>query len=270
MKAWAATVRGSQEIVSPSFVASEIFPKDPCFEHFFPFELKKSSKLLITKRFEFDPTSLSLLKARLSVWSRGPTRMEVTKAVIWKAAVKTASFLRPFSPESPYSLFSTVNLRKRASPPLPDNSIGNIIIPASALCFPESQPDLPTLMGELRESIAKLNVDYINSLKGKNGHETVKQIIEGVCQVAELGDCLFASSVLNCGLYELDFGWGKPLWFHFIDIGNANFVALSDTLNGGVQATITLSNEEMEIFERDQELLSYATVNPSPLPFLKH
>lgn len=46
-------------------------------------------------------------------------------------------------------------------------------------------------------------------------------------------------------------------------------MVLMDMLKGGgVEAIVTLSRDEMEIFERDTELLSYATVGPSPLQFL--
>ncbi|GJU76100.1 RNA-directed DNA polymerase, eukaryota, reverse transcriptase zinc-binding domain protein [Tanacetum coccineum] len=195
-----------------------------------------------------------------------PTRMEATTAVIWKAAAKAASTVRSFSPQSPYTLLPVVNLRKRASPRLPSESFGNLIFAAGAICLPERQPDLPTLMGELRESIAKLNTDYIESMKGEKGHKTFDSFLEYVNHLAEVtreGDCLFASSLLNTGIYELDFGWGKPIWFYVMNAGLCRLLHLNDTLKGGgVEAIVTLSPEEMEIFERDPELLSFVTANP--------
>lgn len=112
--------------------------------------------------------------------------MEATTAVIWKAVVKATTKVRPFGPQSPHSMSMAVNLRKRASPPLPSNSVGNLIDGAFAMCFPERQMDSPTLMGELRESIAKLNSDYIESMKGIKGHETFDGILRKTQQVEEM------------------------------------------------------------------------------------
>ncbi|KAJ0610620.1 putative vinorine synthase [Helianthus annuus] len=63
MKAWAAAARGSPETVSPSFVASEIFPHNPCLENSMPSKLL-ATKRGSTKRFVFDSTALALLKAQ--------------------------------------------------------------------------------------------------------------------------------------------------------------------------------------------------------------
>ena len=276
MRAWAEAARGAPQTISPSFVASKIFPGNPRLEYSVPSKLM-TSKNLTTKRFVFNSNALTLLKTQpvaCSSSSRAPTRMEATTAVIWKAAAKAASTVRSFSPQSPYALLSVVNFRKRASPPLPSDSFGNLIDAAGAICLPERQPDLPTLMGELRESIAKVNTDHIESMKGIKGHETFNNILKNLNHLAEVtreGDCLFSSSLLNSGMYELDFGWGKPIWFYVTNAGLCRFLHLNDVLKGGgVEAIVTLSPEEMEIFERDPELLSFATVNPSPLQFLNN
>jgi len=109
-------------------------------------------------------------------------------------------------------------------------------------------------------------------MKGEKGHDTFNEILRRVNQLTDVtreGDCIFSSSLLNSRMYELDFGWGKPVWFYSMNAGFARFVALNDTLKGGgVEAIVTLSPDEMEIFERDPELLSYAIVNPSPLRFV--
>ncbi|KAJ0610619.1 putative alcohol O-acetyltransferase [Helianthus annuus] len=129
------------------------------------------------------------------------------------------------------------------------------------------------MMGEVRESIARINSDHIESMKGVKGHETFNEILRRLNQLMNVtvdGNCLFASSLLNSRIYELDFGWGKPIWFYITNNGMARYMFLNDTLKGGgVEAIVTLSPEEMEIFEHDPELLSYATVNPSPLQFVR-
>ncbi|XP_076882771.1 epi-neemfruitin B 7-O-acetyltransferse L7AT-like [Bidens hawaiensis] len=275
MNAWAAAARGSPQIVSPSFVASKIFPTNPHLEYSVPSKLR-TTKRLSTKRFVFDSTALALLKAQpvaSASSANPPTRTEAISALIWKTAANAASKVRPFGPQSPHALLSMVNLRTRASPPFPKESIGNLVDAAGAICFPSEHLDLPTMMGEVRESIAKLNSDFIESLKGENGHETFNVILRKINQLADMigeGDFVFSTSLLNSGVYELDFGWGKPIWFYMMNAGFARFLTLNDTLKGGgVEAIVTLAPDEMEIFECDPELLSYAIVNPSPLVFIR-
>nr|XP_043611290.1 salutaridinol 7-O-acetyltransferase-like isoform X2 [Erigeron canadensis] len=200
MKAWAAAVKGEPETISPSFVASDVFPSDP--------------NLLLSHK-------------------------------------------------------PLVNIRKRSSPPLPENSIGNLFTPAVALCFPTSKPDLPTLIGELRDSIAKENSEKIESMKGENGLKMIKESFKHQMDaISETEYVMVTTSVLNMGIYDLDFGWGKPVWFYYINPSmTSRLLVLIDTPQGdvGVEAIVTLTSDEMEIFQCDTELLSYATLNPCPL-----
>ncbi|GJX86760.1 vinorine synthase-like protein [Tanacetum coccineum] len=103
---WAAAARGSPETLSPSFAAYEVFPNNPCLESMMPgSKLLITTKLLSTKRFLFNSTALARLKSEpvacsSSLTSRGPTRLEATSGVIWKAASKAASSIRRFGPET--------------------------------------------------------------------------------------------------------------------------------------------------------------------------
>ncbi|GJS67936.1 vinorine synthase-like protein [Tanacetum coccineum] len=121
MKAWAAVASGLSPL-PPSFVALKLFPTSPS-----SFKNSLPSKLLTTeirsiKRFVFDSKALASLKAqRVACTSSEPT------SLVWKAAAKAASSVRLFSPDYPHALGTMVNLRKRASPPLPKDSIGNIV-----------------------------------------------------------------------------------------------------------------------------------------------
>ncbi|XP_071690664.1 epi-neemfruitin B 7-O-acetyltransferse L7AT-like [Rutidosis leptorrhynchoides] len=278
MKAWAATAKGSPETISPSFEASKVFPNDPSQEDLLPIEPIRPSNFLSTKRFVFDPTALALLKKQAvgttSPLPRGPSRMEATTAVIWKAVAKAASTVKKLDPRSPHVLVIPVNIRKRASPAFTENSIGNFAMPVKANCFPGSKPNLSTLMGKLRESILTINSDYVESLKGEKGHETVNKMLKELkplTNTTKVVEHIACSCVLNSGIYDLDFGWGKPIWFCIHFQKRKNIVLLTDTpKGGGVEATVTLSRDEMEIVEGDNELLSYATVNPSPLRFLNN
>lgn len=59
---------------------------------------------------------------------------------------------------------------------------------------------------------------------------------------------------------------GKPVWFYYCNLQKlVNFISLCDTgAGGGIQAIVSLSEEDMPIFENDEELLVFASVNPAP------
>ena len=63
-----------------------------------------------------------------------------------------------------------------------------------------------------------------------------------------------------CGFprYDVDFGWGKPLWVGRFSLPHMNLITF--TIWDGIEAWINLKEEEMVKFERDKELLSYARI----------
>ncbi|XP_031270307.1 stemmadenine O-acetyltransferase-like [Pistacia vera] len=64
-------------------------------------------------------------------------------------------------------------------------------------------------------------------------------------------------------VYQVDFGWGRPEWVTTTSNGMKNSILLMDTRDGlGIEALVTLEEQDMAVFERDDELLSFATVNP--------
>ncbi|KAI7995141.1 BAHD acyltransferase [Camellia lanceoleosa] len=82
-------------------------------------------------------------------------------------------------------------------------------------------------------------------------------------------DYFSCTSVCNGGIYEADFGWRRPVW---VSLGGAedplvmNLIFLMDTGSGdGIEAWVSLSEEEMDVFESDLELLEFALLDPSPL-----
>ncbi|CAH8350720.1 unnamed protein product [Eruca vesicaria subsp. sativa] len=80
-------------------------------------------------------------------------------------------------------------------------------------------------------------------------------------------DLYSMSSWCRKPFYEVDFGWGTPAWVGSTSTyNNIAYVCLIDSKDGAsVEAWISLPEQDIPIFLRDQDLLSYAVLNPPVL-----
>ncbi|KAL0004437.1 hypothetical protein SO802_011998 [Lithocarpus litseifolius] len=66
------------------------------------------------------------------------------------------------------------------------------------------------------------------------------------------------TSLCRFPLYETDFGWGKPAWVTTVNMTFKNLISFFDTKSGdGIEAWITLKEEDMAKLETDGELIAY-------------
>lgn len=274
MKAWARTAQGSS-LAHPSFIASSLFPQN-C-------SLPKNSTLIlwpkmfnqikyVTKRFVFDASALARIKAKATSLSfvKNPSRIEALLGLIWKSAMAASKVRQGLQRHSVFSL--AVNLRRKSLLPLSEFSVGNLIWSAVAQCTPDvdaaGEEELCCLVGRLRDAVKKINSDFVQELQ--EFHKVTKCLKElGEVYSNEGVDYFSCTSMCNGGMYEANFGWGRPVW---VSLGGAedplvmNLIFLMDTKSGGgIEAWVSLSEEEMDVFERDPELLEFALLDPSPI-----
>ncbi|KAL7207301.1 hypothetical protein ACSBR1_029293 [Camellia fascicularis] len=184
-----------------------------------------------TRRFAFDASAIANLKAKAASNSvQNPTQVEAVSAFIWKCAMTASEETRGFT--RPSLLSHVVNLRRRTILPLMENSIGNLIWIASAHCKARyDELGLKGLVGQVREGISKINSDFIKKLQ--------------------------------------DFWLGKPIWVSGVGSTGSvflNLIILMETRSGeGIEAWVTLDEQEMAILQCDMELLTFASLDPSPL-----
>lgn len=101
------------------------------------------------------------------------------------------------------------------------------------------------------------------------GEEWPKLIMECMKETKQLfhGDDLAVyrySSWCRFPIYEADFGWGKPIWVTIGGCELKNSIIMMDTRSGdGIEAIVNLEKEDMDVFEKDLELLQFASLNPS-------
>ncbi|ESR40409.1 HXXXD-type acyl-transferase family protein [Citrus sinensis] len=275
LMSWAARAGkniGEDTSICPNYEISSLFPQN---DHTYPREataFSKSGKFVV-RRFVFDAQAIANLKAKATTSStslQNPSRVEVVTALISKRIM--AAFKAKSGSYKPNLLTRVLNLRPLVRPPLSENSFGNFVWNADALCKDhDDEVELDGLVWKLRESFTKV----VKRLQG-DGEGSLISLCEGIKDenkevFADAKDRISFSSVCNFPFYDIDFGWGKPIWMNFTSFDGsivqfANFVILSDTRSGdGIEAWLHLLEEDLALLELDRELLGFASLDPTPL-----
>lgn len=273
LNSWAKTELG-ENVVQPDFSsASSLFPpRDPLsndfvrnFDNFF-FQGTKS----YMRRYVFDATAVTALRAKAaSEKVPNPSRVEALSAFVAER-MTSASKAAKLDTYSTLMITHPVNLRQRIEPPFPDNSFGNIIWLAFAFyeCDPSNTKiELADVVEILREAFTGLNKESIAELETDDAFNALNELLESVYTNENIKIYRFTSAN-NMGLYDLDFGWGKPVWVaHMGDMigyrSKQQFVFLEATSGKGLELWLASDEAELSILEKDPEFLQYATPNPS-------
>ncbi|CAN6553866.1 unnamed protein product [Malus baccata var. baccata] len=133
---------------------------------------------------------------------------------------------------------------------LTENILGNFLWYFTSTTM-ESELDLESLVEKLRKGIEEYKEKYPSGLSS----EVILQSLK------ESGNLLLKDSTEN---YTSNFGWGKPSWVSTHGSELKNKILLMDMSDGvGIEALLTLKEEDMAIIESNEELLAYASVNPT-------
>ncbi|KAI3887035.1 hypothetical protein MKX03_025609 [Papaver bracteatum] len=284
VNAWAASALGGGEggglgeSLRPTFESASHFPPQENIPNsIIPADLLQSigqGSKIVSKRFVIDGSKLSTLRSTIMDMSSDTTNnehhltaVEAVTALLWKSVMevsksRSATLAKP----TPISVVNLgVNLRKRMDPSLPSASFGNIVTVATATSMNNSENELDGLVGQVRESISKINNEYIQYM-GSGGF--LKSILafanfnENGNPMDQNVEVYWISSICKVPLYEIDFGWGKP---ELVSSGASqpyqNVFLLMDTKCGnGVEVQVNMTEEDMALFETNQGLLEFASV----------
>ncbi|KAI3442215.1 uncharacterized protein J3R85_001312 [Psidium guajava] len=287
LKAWAARARQSTGDVWPDFNTTRtLFPQYEGFPEELTFASVHSARRLV-----FDSSAIARMKDKAtSSRVQKPSRVEAVSALICK------SMMAAVNPKPNSMLMAHyVDLRRRATPTIPNYAVGNhLFLAAARFCLAESN-DLPIIVGRLREATDRVDRDLVKGLQGEGGFLKLREAVEEIKEVISRdmnGDddnnnnnndhnnrleYLGFTSMCNFGLYEIDFGWGNPAWVtsiglpgkKLVEIPNINYVFLSDTKCGnGIEAWVLSDENKLLALEKDPEILEFAHVDPSPLKML--
>ncbi|KAL0307401.1 UNVERIFIED_CONTAM: Stemmadenine O-acetyltransferase [Sesamum angustifolium] len=125
----------------------------------------------------------------------------------------------------------------------------------------EIEPDYYKLAIILRDGIRKSDADYVTRLE--NGDSFLKYYADN-----EENDPAFKDGrkILEmCGFtswyrlpaYEVDYGWGKPVWVSVIGVPHKNLIFFLGTKSGdGIEAWVNMLEEDMTIIEHSYHLLN--------------
>ncbi|PWA29497.1 hypothetical protein CTI12_AA095500 [Artemisia annua] len=275
LKGWANMACGAIEVVYPNLTAPSLFPATSFWMKEKSMDIAKSvlkQGKSCTKRFVFGSNAIATLKEEAHKNGvQQPTRVEVVSALIWKCAMATSKEACGFQKQSRLTHF--VNLRRKLATTMSKDFICNMVWISSAVCLASCETTLHDLVEKVRKGISKIDPEFVKKAQGDEGYIEMQKSLEE--QIGEIGakgtiDNYNFTSWCKMGFHEIDFGWGNPSWVTG-PVGDGvpvfmNLVTLMDTNCGeGIEAWVVLDEKEMEILQRNQEILTYASLDPSPL-----
>ncbi|MCL7029926.1 hypothetical protein MKW94_007585 [Papaver nudicaule] len=248
-----ATSDHDQQIKGPVFEAQSLFPLKEFLTGFKPPtapSIVAGDNAIITKKFVFGSSKLAELKKKAKIISEFDDVHEQYQPSRIKPKNKAAN------PTEVYLALFAINLRARMIPPLSSNSFGNV----TSVALPVVMTVLSVLGGKIRDSIKKIDGDYVRDLQTNNA------FLDGMKSFAENGPraeplILSFTSWCRFPIYEANFGWGRPIWVGSCTLPMKNVVYLMDTNSSGdgIEAWVSLSQEDMDEFERHPELAAFVS-----------
>jgi len=274
IKGWTERAKGCNQSTQPNFTAPSLFPTNsPWFRDLSMWmwgSLFKQGKW-VTRRFLFRNSAIATLKAQ-TAGTENSTRLQMVSAMLWKSLMGVSK--ARFGTKRPSFVTHLVNLRRKMDEALClEHAMGNLLWLMAAESVDDNEMALEELVGKLRTAISRVDKEFVEELRGDKGRSIMQESLGAIGEMGSKSevDYFGFSSWCNFGFYEADFGWGKPTWVSgggSIDSVSMfmNLIILVDTrLGDGIEAWVTLREEDMTQLIANPELLTCATLDPSPL-----
>nr|UYB01031.1 acyltransferase-acetylates C3 hydroxyl of 16b-hydroxy-cucurbitadienol [Iberis amara] len=283
VQVWAATSKGiSNDLAetTPYFAGATIYPPpDSSFHSPTVDDLSKFTGKCVTNRFVFKSSKIAELKRKAASESVPvPTRVEVITSLVWRCA-RNASRSNSATQKSTL-MIQAMDLRLRIpSYVLSRAAIGNLQSIFFLKKDADSEMGMGKIVAEFRKAKEGVNEMIRESLRSYNTSSSITTTTLGQTLLSLIGnyvvevkpdmDLYTITSWCKKPFYEVDFGWGTPIWIgspsHII-CENLVYVVLMDSKDGeDVEAWVSIPKQDMPVFVRDQELLTYALLNPPVL-----
>ena len=272
---WATASRqGMDDMIWPAFGMASILPAND-LPKMKPMPALIGLDKIVTKRIVFDGAEISALRARAHdpSFPRQPSRVEVVTALIWRALMRVSRAKHGDSLRTSLAAHS-INFRSRIVPPLPPWSFGNLVSRATTRFVVAAEsggfntevpvPELKDLVGLLIDSLTKSKETMVGR---EDVFSTLLRTRNELHEAVEKGevDVYMFTSWGNFPFYEIDFGWGKPVWLSRIPLPYES-TSLLDTEDGdGIEAWVCFNKQDMSLFLRDEDILAF-TSKEAPAP----
>ena len=151
-----------------------------------------------------------------------------------------------------------MNLRNKMNPPVFPRCMGNIarLVRAEWSLAEDDAIEVTSLVREVVKA-KRMGRDVMNN-------DEYLGFIKDMYEVQEDSRSFLLTSMVGLPCYEVDLGWGKPVWFSFGPILFPDFAILSSTRDGErIEALVVMFKEDMEKFEQETSIMAYASPNPS-------
>eukprot|EP01018_Ginkgo_biloba_P029636 Gb_38698 [translate_table: standard] len=250
MNSWGKTVRGEAVHPLPIHDRSVLMPRDPptpMFDHIeYSIAAPKpvSSNNCATKRFHF---SADFLRRLRTVAGKPFTRFESLYAHLWRCISKA----RDLHWEVVTGAKLAVNGRKRLEPSLPSEYLGNVV------CSAYTQSTVKEVVEESLGFAANLIHNAITRIDDKYIRSAIDLLETRPLNPRRIDPSsspnVRATSWLSFPMYELDFGWGKPV---FVGLGSleaaegALVFIPAQTKDGSIDVVVHLYDSHMAAFEQ--------------------
>ncbi|XP_074266387.1 stemmadenine O-acetyltransferase-like [Silene latifolia] len=259
IKAWARCARGdsNNDKKLVTFDSASFFPPMDLNGIYDP-EIAICKEELVTRRLIFDKEKLDELKKQCDneQLESPPTRAGVVSALLWKMFIKIAR-AKPM-PTKFFGVSQVVNLRTIKSSPIPENYHGNLFWSTFAHTQVEPEIEYTEAVGKLRTAVKKIDTSYLEKIKTGECLVELQKAYESFSQGE--ADFCGVSSLIWFPLYEVNFGWGTPIWVSTTTLPFKNTVFLLPTKCGqGIEAWMNVLEHDVATLEADQEFCSLAS-----------
>ncbi|XP_047957458.1 pelargonidin 3-O-(6-caffeoylglucoside) 5-O-(6-O-malonylglucoside) 4'''-malonyltransferase [Salvia hispanica] len=255
LSAWSSVSKtdGGVVPVIPSFVLATLLPnKDEKFGLDSNKCQGKEQKIAV-KRLLFEQKALTRLK------SERMSGVRVACAVITKALIRVDRATQ--GKRRDFVVFQPINMRGRTSASSPKNACGNMSFGSFTRRVSSSEEELGIgeLMDLIRDGVRKGIAEYKEILDPhRDGRDVIihvrnkniKEVFKPETFVVSFTDWS------KFGFYEVDFGWGKPIWSGVgpqRPRGNQTIMMRSKE-GDGIEAWVHLNEDDMDLFEQDEEI----------------
>nr|GMC83527.1 acetyl-CoA-benzylalcohol acetyltransferase-like [Ipomoea batatas] len=230
---------------------------------------------VVTRRFVLNARNVSSLRTEFKEYFskvnggggasvRTPSRVTLVTAVFWKALIGVSAASR-HTLLRPSILSPAINLRGRTSfPAISNDSSGNFWTPFVAHFKPAANNEGTLTWQDLVGPITDAMQTMFNLVQHGSGDEISRAAIKAFKEVHETMaagghgevDAFICSSWCRFGLYEADFGWGKPACVSANS--RSEMFLLMDSSGGdeGIDVWVSMDEPKMQLLQQDPHIIA--------------